>query len=180
MNSAASFASSFGTSQDRTVKLRQKLTYLRGHHRSKRAVQFERRLETAQPIVKDADFNSIATLPDWILLRDEDQVLIGLCAAILNERDAIDRELSGERLIAIAAVVGGELFEKLCEVTLTDNLQTFVDTPMSQLLSRPEDLHTIGHQIRLLAMEKGSHARRLCDIAADLIMIQNERESDLA
>ncbi len=175
MNDAASCASTFGTQKQRTVKLRQKLAYLRGQNRSKRAIKFNQRLEAVQPGVDETDFNRTASLPDWILLPDEDQALIGLSAAILSERDAIDRELSGERLIAIAATVGDELFEKLCEVTLFDNTAHNTDMPMSQLLSRPEDFLAIGHDIRLRAVHD-NYARSLCDIAASVVMTQNDQE----
>jgi hypothetical protein len=168
-------------SSRRSAALREKLAKIRGHRFGSRAARFRDRqrdrLEpssVATPTV-EPDFSAVAALPDWALLDDAAQTKIGLAAAILQARGAIDRELSGERLAAIAAVVGDALFEQLCDCELPDAW-----SGNGSRLPRPEDLPAIGAGLCHRAMPRGlrdpaiadpeaAAARTLCAAAAAVI-----------
>ncbi len=157
----------------RTVLLRAKLAHVRGHDFGPRAARFRK---TSGEPAPEIDLADLTALPDWILLDDDAQVQVGLAAAILDARGAIDRELSGARLAAIAELVGDGCFERLCELPLPDNARS--EAPMR--LPRPEDLAETGRRLRLaalpgvpidtgVAMIDPAKARALCDLAAKLI-----------
>ncbi len=160
----------------RSVVLRQKMQHIRGHSFGGRAVRFRRRQPSDCAMASVPDFASVAALPDWILASEEEQVRIGLSAAILKERQAIERELSGGRLACIAALVGTDLFERLCDSTLPDS----VDGSGSSRLPRPEDFIASGTTLRRAAMpaafrntdvseSDAAEARLLCTIASRLV-----------
>lgn len=160
----------------RSAVLRQKLHYVRGHSFGGRAARFREQLSDSPAKTLRLDFASVATLPDWILASEAEQVRVGLSAAILKERQAIERELSGGRLASIAALVGADLFERLCDAILPEGLVN----PGSGRLPRPEDFATIGAGLRRAALPtslrgsdesegESAEARLLCAIAARLI-----------
>jgi hypothetical protein len=158
----------------RSALIRRKLQHLRGHRFGGRAARFKVRLAAAGGRAhKLLDFATVAALPDWVLADDSQQAIIGLGAAILDERGAIDRELSGERLVAIAGLVGDEMFEALCDCPLPDG----VLPKLMGRLPRPEDFAVIGANLRRWAMPTAlrdeiigdadaKRARLLCDLAA--------------
>jgi hypothetical protein len=89
-------------------------------------------------------FADIAQLPEWISWSDEEQGLLAKSVAILQHIRAIDQELSGVRLAAIAQTVGDDIFDQLCNSAHTiadDNDQWPTRLP------RPEDLTKIGMDI---------------------------------
>jgi hypothetical protein len=161
----------------RTDMIRRKLKLVRGSRYSDRALRFKQNQAASTspvaPIAKH-QFGDIVNLPDWLLADAQIQALIGLCAAILSQRPAIDRELSGERLVAISELVGSDLFEHLCDypvakIALTDGRNR---------LSRPEDFEAIGEEIRHRALplafggiENGPEkaAASICALAAQII-----------
>jgi hypothetical protein len=161
----------------RSAMIRRKLAHLRGHRFGARASRF-RSLHDAQPIVQilPQDFASITALPDWIVANGDRQEQIGVAAAILQARDAIERELSGSRLAAIAALVGDDLFERLCDAPLPED----IFSASAGRLPRPEDFVTMGRALRRAAMPApfrdaelsdadSVKARMLCDHAAHVI-----------
>ncbi|MGL5837626.1 MAG: hypothetical protein ACRCY3_03905 [Sphingorhabdus sp.] len=162
----------------RTALLRRKLEYVRGHAFGARATRFRLRATgKAESGKAEADFAMLAAMPEWMLADEERQALVGLAAAILQARPAIDRELSGVRLAAIAAVVGDALFDRLCDC----DLHAIGDMSVTARLPRPEDLPAIGAQLRLAALPaslcdgrpiedgEATRARLLCAIAAKAI-----------
>jgi hypothetical protein len=164
-------------SSERSAKIRKKLQHLRGHRFGGRAAKF-RSFQEHQPVQQPSalDFGCVASVPDWIVADPDRQHMIGLAAAILQERDAIERELSGDRLAAIAALVGNDLFEQLCDLSLPED----IESGCSGRLPRPEDFAIIGAALRRAAMPAAlrdgqpgdldpAKARMLCDQAADLI-----------
>lgn len=169
------------TRSQRTAMLRQKLAYVRGDNHGRdnhsgRASRFKNIMAGGSKVHENQSFDSVASLPDWIVLDTETQNLIGVCAAVLNERSAIDRELSGERLSAISAIVGDGLFEDLCEVSLPPQTDKVQNTNLVPRLSRPEDFTAIGQELRAKAMRYTSgqsktenYSRILCDIAAYVV-----------
>lgn len=169
------------TQSQRTAMLRQKLAYVRGDNHSGdnhsgRASRFKNIMAGGSKVHENQSFDCVASLPDWIVLDTVTQDLIGVCAAILNERSAIDRELSGERLSAISAIVGNALFEDLCEVSLPPQTDKVQNVDFIPRLSRPEDFTAIGQELRIKAMrytsrqsEDENYPRILCDIAAYVV-----------
>jgi hypothetical protein len=165
----------------RSASIRQKLQHLRGHRLGVRAARFKQSLAAADGQAHSLlDFDTVAALPDWALFDDTRQIMVGLGAAILDERGAIDRELSGDRLAAIAALVGADIFERLCDLPLPNSISV---NPKGHL-PRPEDFATIGANLRRWAMpaalrEKGisnadaDRARLLCLLSASLIETGN-------
>jgi hypothetical protein len=161
----------------RSAIIRQKLQHVRGHRFVGRAARFRSRQQgVGAEAVFVLDFAGVASLPDWIVADHERQHLIGLAAAILQERDAIERELSGDRLAAIAALVGEDLFERLCDIPLPDT----IDSVSAARLRRPEDFAAIGAELRRSAMPaplrnadvtdaNAAKARLFCDRAASAI-----------
>jgi hypothetical protein len=160
----------------RSANIRQKLQHLRGHRYGSRATRFKQCLaasdERAHTLL---DFDTLAALPDWALFDDARQIMVGLGAAILDERGAIDRELSGERLAAIAALVGDDIFDRLCDWPLPNS----ISVNATGHLPRPEDFSTIGANLRRWAMPASlrkeaisnadaERARLLCHLSANL------------
>jgi hypothetical protein len=160
----------------RSANIRRKLQHLRGHRLGGRATRFKQSLAAADGQAHPGlDFDTVAALPDWVLVDDARQIMVGLGAAILDERGAIDRELSGERLAVIAALVGNEIFDRLCDWPLPDS----ISVRASGRLPRPEDFSTIGANLRRRAMpaalreeaisdDDADRARQLCQLAAGL------------
>ncbi len=161
----------------RSAIIREKLHVIRGHRSGGRAARFRsRQAGTAM----EPDFLCVAALPDWALADGKRQEIVGLGAAILEERGAIERELSGGRLAAIAALVGSELFERLCEAPLGQAPLGEAGNGAGGRLPRPEDFIAKGEFLRRCAMPaalRGSEcsesdaarARHLCKLAASLI-----------
>jgi hypothetical protein len=89
-------------------------------------------------------FADISQLPEWVSWSDDEQGLLAKSAAILQHIRAIDQELSGVRLAAIAQTVGDDIFDQLCTEAYTildDSYQWPTRLP------RPEDLTKIGMDI---------------------------------
>jgi hypothetical protein len=161
----------------RSALIRRKVEHVRGHRFSARASRFRalHDAQTAAPALPQ-DFASVTALPDWIVADDDQQELIGVAAAMVQARDAIECELSGTRLAAIAALVGDELFERLCDAPLPKG----IDSASAGRLPRPEDFVTIGRALRRAALPapfreaelsnaESAKARLLCDHAAHII-----------
>jgi hypothetical protein len=131
----------------RTVLLRQKLAFARGHKNRGRTARFRERVNKSADV---RDFPTIALLPDWIVAADDVQHLIAKAAAILYHQSAIQQELSGAKLAALATVVGEALFDHLCDCDLPDT----VGPLGANDLPRPEDLLSIGRNYMDRAMPR--------------------------
>jgi hypothetical protein len=126
-----------GAGTNRTSVLRQKLSLLSGHDRRSRSRRFLDHQNPAAP----PDFTTLAAVPTWMMIDDLGKTTIAKYAALLAHREAIDRELSGKRLGALADAVGHDVMEALCDCVVPQ-----VSDPLGRqgLLPRPEDLEEIG------------------------------------
>ncbi len=124
----------------RTQGLRAKLAMLNGHGRRGRSRRFlENRDGYPAP-----NFASVAAVPNWMLMDDAAKRGIAKSVALLVRRDAIDRELSGKRLGALADAVGHQILEALCDCPAPEVRDIW---GRSGLLPRPEDLEELGSPI---------------------------------
>lgn len=97
------------------------------------------------------DFAEVAALPDWVLWDQNDRNRLAKAVATLCHRPAIDQELSGAKLGALAETVGEQLFEALCH----DRVALDTENPYwSQELPRPEDLQVFGERLMHAALPK--------------------------
>ncbi|MFA6118025.1 MAG: hypothetical protein WC729_28830 [Sphingomonas sp.] len=85
-------------------------------------------------------FADIAKVPDWLSAEPGEQHRIAILAALLRYRRAIDAELSGARLAALAAAVGEDLLDAACEAPAPDRVNNL---PLPQ----PERLHAEGRAL---------------------------------
>lgn len=121
--------------------LRQKLTFFRGCEDSGRAARFRHRVGTsAAGQGHDPDLATIVKIPDWAVAPTAVQNKLAEAIAVLNHRSAIDQELSGTKLAALAEAVGAELFDQLYECAMPDRMPP----AGASELPRPEDLVSIG------------------------------------
>ena len=104
-----------------------------------RSAKFRRILSgETSPAIRFAD---IAILPEWISLADDARDMLAISVAVLHHNRAIDMELSGARLAAIAETIGDVLFDQLCQAAST--IPAIADAGPTRL-PRPEDLQHIG------------------------------------
>ncbi len=162
----------------RSAMIRAKYALLTEGSDTRRSARFRARLSGKnQP--ENIDFAAIAAIPDWWLTDDNTRILIGKAAVILQHRRAIDQELSGVRLAALAQHIGEELFEALCDADLPDSI-----TGNDAHLPRPEDLIHLAHAMLQAALppqltpetnfraEPNPDAREYCALAAHILMMQ--------
>ncbi|WP_157084655.1 hypothetical protein [Sphingomonas pituitosa] len=100
--------------EDRSAKL----ALLARHCGQGRGARFARRA-SGQPGVR---FGDLAKLPDWLDATDEQRARIAAAAGLLRHRRAIDAELSGLRLAALAGAVGEPLFDAVCEAEAPEGI----------------------------------------------------------
>jgi hypothetical protein len=122
-------------------------------------------------------FADIAALPEWLSWSQNDRDKLALAAAILYHRPAIDRELSGTKLAALADAVGHSFFGHLCSEECGENFKIGF---LSDQFPRPEDLPAIGERMLGSSLPKAfsqtfpaaigdEQARKLVAFAAALI-----------
>jgi hypothetical protein len=86
-----------------------------------RSARFLRRQspDGAQPPAPD--WATLMALPQWALCPPADQNRIAMIATLLQVRPLIDRELSGQKLSALAAMVGEAAFDAICDVAIGED-----------------------------------------------------------
>ena len=99
-------------------------------------------------------FAELGNPPAWVRLVDEDRGALAAIMALLAARPAIDAELSGPSLAELAATVGEDRFDLVCEVDPA--LLALPDTPMS--LPFPHDLVRRGEELLQAAQERSDLA----------------------
>jgi hypothetical protein len=127
----------------RSAGLRARLAVARTLQPSSRGQDFRRAMTK-----KDAftlAFSDIATLPDWLSWNQDDRDTLALATAILYHRPAIDRELSGAKLGALADAIGRVAFDHYCSEEFDGTIDAGF---LSDQFPRPEDLPVIG--VRLI------------------------------
>lgn len=123
----------------RSAGLRASLSAIAPDKTRYRSAKFRRILSgVTSPAISFAD---IAILPEWISLADDARDMLAISVAVLHHNRAIDMELSGARLAAIAGTIGDDLFDKLCHAAST--IPAIADAGPTRL-PRPEDLQHIG------------------------------------
>lgn len=105
----------YGAAVNREVRTA-KLALLARHCGQGRGARFARRA-SGQPAM---GFGDLAKLPDWLDAPDGQRARIAAAAGLLRHRRAIDAELSGPRLAALAAAVGEPLFDAVCEAEVPE------------------------------------------------------------
>ncbi len=132
------------TRQSRSAALRANLSAIAPVETRYRSAKFRRALsgETA-PAIRFAD---IAILPQWLSLSDDARNQLAISVAILHHKCAIDMELSGARLAAIAETIGDALFDHLCDAA--GNISAIAQDGPTRL-PRPEDFQQVGMTMML-------------------------------
>jgi hypothetical protein len=98
-----------------------------------RGTRFANRLAGAEgPTLAD-----LAAVPRWLMLAEDQQARVAMAAGLLRHKSAIQNELSGQKLAALADVVGEDLLDAVSA------LPTVVDSAPN-MLPRPEDLVAKG------------------------------------
>ncbi|PVX28369.1 hypothetical protein [Sphingomonas pokkalii] len=95
-----------------------RLVRLARHCPEGRGARFARRAQ-GRPAVR---FGDLAKLPAWLDVPVERRSRIAAAAGLLRYRPAIDAEISGPRLAALAAAVGEALFDAVCEAPVTGTI----------------------------------------------------------
>lgn len=101
-----------------------------------RGARFARRLAG----MPGPSFADIGKVPDWLSAEPAQQQRIATLAALLRYRRAIDAELSGTRLAALAATVGEDLLDAACEAPAPDRSSNLPLPP-------PQHLHAEGRAL---------------------------------
>lgn len=99
----------YGAAVNREVR-DAKLALLARHCGQGRGARFARRASGRLAV----RFGDLAKLPDWLSASEAQRARIAAAAGLLRHRRAIDAELSGPRLAALAAAVGEPLFDSVC------------------------------------------------------------------
>ena len=124
--------------------------------RLSRAERFAKRLRGEKLPV----FRELASPPGWQGCEGAARRTLAAIMALLAARPAIDGELSGPRLAELAAAVGEDRFDRLCDIDAA--LLALPDTPMS--LPSPRDLARRGEEL-LLAAENRADIARMAELA---------------
>lgn len=127
-----------------------------------RAERFRLRLEGGEV----PSFDLIAAPPAWRVADEDGRRELALVAALLHYRETIDAELHGPALARLAALVGEELFDAVCEAELGGLPQA----DDAGGLPAADELERIGYQLLELAAREPSYAV-LATSAAELIAI---------
>jgi hypothetical protein len=123
--------------------------------------------------IEGPTFADLAAVPRWLMLPNEEQARVAMAAALLRVKSALDHELSGHKLAAIAEMVGEDLFDAV--TALPD-----CDEAITSALPRPEDLTADGGHIlhrslptcfatRFPEAANDADARALAETAFDLV-----------
>ncbi|GAA0745340.1 hypothetical protein CA233_20865 [Sphingomonas sp. ABOLD] len=113
-----------------------KLALLARHCGQGRGARFARRASGQPPV----SFGDLAKLPDWLDAPEAQRARIAAAAGLLRLRRAIDTELSGPRLAALAAAVGEPLFDAVCEAEVPEIVS-------AEKLPSPERVLAVGTQL---------------------------------
>ncbi len=113
-----------------------KLALLAWHCGQGRGARFARRA-SGLPAVR---FGDLPKLPDWLDASEEQRKRIAAVAGLLRHRRAIDAELSGPRLAALAAAVGEPLFDAVCEAEVPEMAGAEKLPPPERVLAAGEQL----------------------------------------
>jgi hypothetical protein len=97
-------------------------------------------------------FAELAAIPAWINWPDEEQRTLAIVAAILAHADAIERELSGEKLRSLAITLRDDLFDYIAEHHFESALQLNHMRDVAEKLPRPEDLEQMGRRLLLSSL----------------------------
>jgi hypothetical protein len=123
----------------RSAELRSRLAVAQTIKPTARGIQFRQALNE-EPI-DYINFDDVVSIPDWLAWTQTERDRLAIVVAILLNRPAIDQELSGAKLAALALAVGQDLFDELCNSS-ADHMLDWQDK--SHRLPRPEDLRSIG------------------------------------
>jgi hypothetical protein len=173
----------------RTSKLRASIAAVTPNRMELRSSKFRKLLSTdtqstVEGPIAALRFADIAQLPVWLSWSNEEQEQLAKSAAILQHIRAIDQELSGPRLAAIAQTVSDDIFDQLCNAAhmIVDDSNEWPTR-----LPRPEDLTKIGMDIlysslptilshRFPGAEGNAQATALTNLAAG-ICIQSHADT---
>lgn len=100
-------------------------------------------------------FADVANPPAWARSEGDDRAQLAKTIALLASRAAIDSELNGARLAALAEAVGEDSFDQICEADVLD--VTIADIPAA--LPRPEELERLGSDMLAAANDRPALAQ---------------------
>jgi hypothetical protein len=123
--------------------------------------------------VAGPNFADLAAVPRWLMLADDAQVPVAMAAGLLRHKGALNRELSGKKLAALAEVVGEDLFDAVAALPVDE-------ADKSNALPTPETLAADGWSIlhrglpapfatRFPNAANDTDARTLAETAFDLV-----------
>jgi hypothetical protein len=135
--------------QTRSAELRARLALARTIQISSRGQCY--RHSNAKTGPAPLSFSDVAAIPDWLSWDSDSRCELALASAILYHRPAIDRELSGVKLGALADRIGREIFDHLCNEELDETINPGF---LSEQFPRPEDLDDIGERLLSASLPK--------------------------
>jgi hypothetical protein len=108
-----------------------------------RSARFLRRQSQPSTKAEAPDWATLIALPRWTICNPSDQNRIAMIAALLYARRQIDQELSGQTLSALAALVGENAFDAICDAPIDQDWPQLADGP----LPAPAQLLPLGMRL---------------------------------
>lgn len=72
--------------------------------------------------VEGVNFNDLAAVPRWLMLPPDQQARVAMAAGLLRHKSALDHELSGQKLAALASMMGEDLVDAVAALPVADGV----------------------------------------------------------
>ncbi len=131
-------------------------------HVTPRAQRFAARLKG----LPEASFAGLMRKARFENAAQANRQLVAEVLALLDVRAVIDVELSGKRLSGLAARIGEDLFDRVCECELPDALLSSIHSP----LPKPGDIAAMGEKL----LARSDDDPRLSNLAAIALSLVQE------
>ncbi len=120
-------------------------------------------------------FSDLVDPPDWSVAEQERHSELVVTIGLLHARPAIDAELNGARLAALAAFVGEDRFDAICDAD-TDQLRAEF---LTDDLPTPVELVEQGEAL-VERIQRHREFAPLAELAAEVLAQANTPEMELA
>jgi hypothetical protein len=74
--------------------------------------------------VANPTFTDLAAVARWLMLPSDEQARVAMAAGLLQHKNALDRELSGQKLAALADVIGEDLVDAVAALPSEESVET--------------------------------------------------------
>jgi hypothetical protein len=118
-------------------------------------------------------FADLAAVPRWLMLVPEDQARVAMTVGLLLHKAALDRELSGQKLAALADVFGEDLVDAVASLPSVESSETNSMPPPETLVDEGWSILHRGlpapFAARFPNAANDAEARMLAEAAFDLV-----------